>query len=107
MEMNKLAVDIGKEFGSPLGQGKTLGDLVSIVVSASFVIAGVILLFFLVAGGISIIAGAGNDNPEQLEKGKKAATSAVIGFIIVFVAYWIIRIIEAMTGVPFITAPGI
>ncbi len=104
--MDKLAVDIGSTFNSPLGQGKTLGDLVSVVVSASFVIAGVILLFFLVVGGISIIAGAGNDNPEQLEKGKKAATSAVIGFIIVFVAYWVIRIIEAMTGVPFITAPG-
>lgn len=105
--MDKLAVSIGEEFGSPIGQTITLGNLVSIVISASFVIAGIILLFFLVIGGISIIAGAGNDNPEQMEKGKKAATSAVIGFIIVFVAYWIIRIIEAMTGVNFITAPGI
>jgi hypothetical protein len=104
--MNKLAINIGEEFGSPIGQTVTIGNLVSIVISASFVIAGIILLFFLVIGGIGIIAGAGNDNPEQLEKGKKAVTSAVVGFIIVFVAYWVIRIIEVMTGVPFITAPG-
>jgi hypothetical protein len=107
MEINKLAVDIGRDFGSPIGQTVSLGNIVSIVISASFALAGVILLLFLIVGGISIIAGAGNDNPEQMEKGKKAATSAVVGFIIVFVAYWVIRIIEVMTGTDFITAPGI
>lgn len=51
--------------------------------------------------------GAGNDNPEQAAKGKKAVTSAVIGVIIIITAYLIIRIIEVMTGSNFITQPGI
>jgi hypothetical protein len=51
--------------------------------------------------------GAGKNDPEQAAKGKKAATTALIGFIIVFAAYWIVRIIELIFGVPFITQPGV
>lgn len=105
--MNNLALDIGSTFGSPFGQSKTLGDLVSLVLRSSFVIAGVLILFFLVMGGIQIIAGAGKDSPETAAKGKQAVTAAVIGFVIVFVAYWIVRIIELIAGTPFITQPGI
>ncbi len=105
--MNKLAVDIGTSFGSPFGQGKSIGDLVSTLVTAAMVLAGVIALFLLVLGGIGIIAGAGSDNPQQVESGKKAVTYAVIGFILVFVAYWVVRIIEIIVGTPFITSPGI
>lgn len=106
--MNKIAqgVSIGETFGSPFGQTTGLGDLVSVIVSNALVIAGVILLFFFIFGGISMIAGAGRDNPEQAAKGKQAVTSALIGFIIVFAAYWIVRLIEIITGVSFITAPG-
>lgn len=104
--MNKLAVDIGTEFGSPLGRNITIGNLVSSVVSGAIAIAGIIIIFLLIMGGIGIIAGAGSENPEQVAKGKQAITWAVIGFIIVFVAYWIIRIIEIITGVPFVTAPS-
>lgn len=104
--MNNLAVDIGGAFGSPFGQGRTLGDLVSLVLRSSFVLAGVIILFFFVLGGFQMIAGAGQSNPETAAKGKQAISSAVIGFIIVFVAYWIVRIIELIVGTPFITAPG-
>jgi len=49
-------------------------------------------------GGIGMIAGAGNSNPEQAGKGRQAATSAVVGFIIVFAAYWIMQLIEILTG---------
>ncbi len=104
--MNKLALDIGNTFGSPFGQTKSIGDLVSVLLKGSMAVAGVIILFFLVFGGISMIAGAGSDNPDQMAKGKQALTAAGIGFIIVFVAYWIIRIIEVIAGRPFITAPG-
>lgn len=100
-------IPIGKTFGSPFGQEKGLADLVSVIVSSAFAIASVILLFFFIFGGISMIAGAGQDNPERAAKGKQAVTSAAIGFIIIFVAYWIVRLIEITIGVNFITAPGI
>jgi len=102
-----IGVPIGPTFGSPFGQTKTIGDLVSILLRGSLVVSGVIILFFLVFGGISIIAGAGSNNPEQAAKGKQAITAAAIGFVIVFVAYWIVRIIEVVTGTPFITSPSL
>ncbi|MCK4588586.1 hypothetical protein KAT60_02095 [Candidatus Woesebacteria bacterium] len=104
--MEKIAqIDIGKEFGSPFGKDYGLADLVSIILSNALVVAGIILLFLLIFGGISMIMGAGQDNPEAAAKGKQAATSAVIGFIIIFAAYWIIQIIETVTGLN-ILEPG-
>lgn len=95
-------------FDSPFGKtgGKTIGDLISLGLKISFVVAGLILLFFIIIGGISIIAGAGGNDPEKAKKGQQAVTSALIGFVIIFVAYWIVRLIEVITGIPFITNPG-
>lgn len=104
--MNKLAVDIGTSFNSPFGQEKGIGDLVSVIISNVLVVAGIILVFFFVFGGISMIAGSGQDNPEKAAKGKQAATSALIGFIIIFAAYWIIKIIESITGLAILN-PGL
>ncbi|OGM10796.1 hypothetical protein A2Z22_02830 [Candidatus Woesebacteria bacterium RBG_16_34_12] len=98
--MDKIAVvNIADIFQSPFGHpGFGLGVLVSIIVSNAMIIASLILLFLLIFGGISIIIGAGAGNPESTAKGKKAATSALIGFLIIFAAYWIIQIIEKITG---------
>ena len=103
--MEKIAVDIGESFGSPFGQTYGLADLVSVILSNAIVVAGIILLFLLIFGGVSMIIGAGQDNPEAAGKGKQAATAAVIGFIIIFAAYWIIQIIETITGLD-ILKPG-
>ena len=98
--MNKLAqVPIGRTFNSPIGQSVGFADLVSIILSNALVIAGVIMLFLIIGGGIAIISGAGQDNPERAARGKQAVTSAIIGFIIIFTTYWIIQLIEIITGV--------
>lgn len=105
--MNKLTlVDISTEFNSPLGQTKGVNDIVSVLLNSAIAIAGVILLFLLIGGGLKIITGAGNSDPKSTADGKQAVTYALIGFIIVFTAYWIVRIIELIIGVPFVTAPG-
>lgn len=105
--MNRLAVNIGENFGSPLGTKVGIGALVGNTISIVMAIAGIALLFLLVGGGFAMIQGAGSDNPEQAQKGKQAATAAVIGFVVVIAAYWIVRLIEVLLGgEPFITAPG-
>lgn len=75
-----------------------LASLVSLIVRGSLVLAGIILLFYFIFGGISMIAGAGGSDPQKLEQGKKAATTALIGFIIVFAAYWIVKLIGQIIG---------
>lgn len=103
--MYKLAqVDIGNTFfgGGASPQLRTLtgvGGLVSLALRIAFVAAGILVLFFIIFGGYSLIASAGTNNPEQAARGKQAATAAVIGFAIVFCAYWIVQLIEALTGV--------
>lgn len=98
--MGKLAFNIGQAFSGPsfLTNLTGVGTLVSIIVSNAVVIAGIIMLFLIVLGGISMISGAGSNNPQKVAQGKQTATIAVIGFIIIFAAYWIVQIIEKMTG---------
>jgi hypothetical protein len=97
--LNKIAqVQIGPTFGSLFGQTKGIADFVSIILSNAVAIAGVMLLFLLIFGGISIMIGSGSGNKEDIGKGKKAVTAAVAGFLIIFCAYWIIRIVEIITG---------
>ncbi len=106
--MNKLAsIDIEESFLN--GSGQNLSDITSVnnyvsaIVTSAISIAGIILLFLLIGGGIGMIAGAGKSDPQSIEKGKKAATSALIGFIVVFCAYWIVKLIESITGLSLIS----
>ena len=83
-----------------------MADFVSVILFNAIAIASIILLFLLVFGGISMIIGAGQSNPESTAKGKKAITSALIGFLIIFTAYWIIQIVGRIAGLNIIDPPG-
>ncbi len=100
--MNKLAIEIGSQFlgGSEgkLGDPQYVGIYTSAIISGAISIAGIILLFLLIAGGVGIISGAGKNDPKAIESGKKTATSALIGFVVVFSAYWIVKLVESITG---------
>ena len=97
--MNKVAqVQIGSIFQPNWGKTLGLGNLVSVILSNAVVLAAIILFILIVAGGIMIIAGAGSGNKEGIGKGKAAVTAAVIGFVIVFIAYWIILIMQRVFG---------
>ena len=96
-------VNIGQTFNSPFGQTSTLADLISLIVRLGFVISGILILFFIIFAGFQIVAGAGGNNPDAAKKGQQAATSAAIGFVIVFAAYWIVRLIEVIIKVNIIS----
>jgi hypothetical protein len=51
----------------------------------------------LLAGGFTMLSSA--SNPEAADKGKQQITTALIGFIIIFAAYWIVQIVEIVLGV--------
>jgi len=101
-----LALDIGKEFQVKPGQGietatgfGSIGEIISNLLPNIYILAGLILFILLIVGGFGFIMGAGQENPERAKKGKQAITAALIGFAVIFASYWIIRIIEIMTGV--------
>jgi len=88
-----------KDIFGPAKAFDTFGALVTIIVKNAFVIAGVIAFLLLVFGAFTIIMGAGAGDTKQLEKGKQAITGAVIGLIVVIGSFWIVQILETLTGI--------
>jgi len=104
-------VDFGEETKINPTQGisdpphfQTVGGLISAILPNLYVAAGLILLFFLIFGGVMVILGAGKGESQQAEQGKKIITRTIIGFLIIFLSYWIIRIIEIITGVKILSS---
>lgn len=103
--MNKLAFSISDAFfgnSAPVALRNQTGisQIVSLFLRASFSLAGIVLLFFFIMGGIGLIGSAGKTDPGKAEQAKKTITSAVIGFVIVFASYWIVKLIEQLLGIP-------
>jgi hypothetical protein len=103
-------VYIGNEWilrnGQPIGtatQFRTPGALITIILKNVFMLAGVLLLVMIILGGVSYISGAGNNDPKKTAAAKQTMTNAIIGFLIIFTSYWIIKIIETITGLKIIS----
>ena len=101
--MNKLAqVSIGSTFLGNTTNFQDLGSvgsIVSLFLKISFVLAGLILLFYFILGGIGMIGSAGKSDPKAAEQAKATITSAVIGFVVVFTAYWIVKLLGTLFGI--------
>lgn len=74
--------------------------LVNLIVTNLFVIAGVIFFLFIIVAGFKFITGG----QKGAEDAKNILTTALLGFIVMFSAYWIIQIVALLTGV---TIPGV
>lgn len=107
-----LAFDIGQEFklGGQTGIGgatgyRSIGQLISVILPNVYVIAGVILFLIFVFWGIRYLTSGGN--PEETAKANKAITTALIGFVIVFASYWLIQIVQIITGLNILGGGGL
>jgi hypothetical protein len=76
----------------------TLGAFISLLLKNVFTLAGIILLALLVFGGLTFILGAGSGDAKKAEQAKSAITSSLIGFLVIFASFFIIQIIEVITG---------
>jgi len=80
-------------------ENKTIGDIIGGLLPYIYVVAGLILLLMLIAGGIGLMTSAGNPDKSKVAYGK--ITGALIGFLIIFVSYFIAKIVEVLLGVSF------
>lgn len=90
-------VNIGQAFFSGHTQINSVGQLVSALLPNVYLFASILLFLYAAVGGFMIITGAGD--ADSTENGKSALTNAIIGFVIIFVSYWIIQIVEVITGI--------
>ena len=106
-------VNIGNEWllgpGNPISgasQFSSPGALISILLKNIYMVAGVLLFLLLIFGGISIIMSAGGGDAKKTAQGQKAITAALIGFLVIFASYWIVQIIQFITGVNILNNPS-
>ncbi|MFH0863763.1 MAG: pilin [Candidatus Gottesmanbacteria bacterium] len=74
-----------------------LGTIVTELLRYLFPIAGLLLFAYLIMGGFSYLTSAGD--PKAMEQAKGKVTNAIVGFIIIFVAFWVVQILEFMFGI--------
>lgn len=69
------------------------GDLLKRIIETMLFFAGGIATLFLIVGGYRYVTSTGNE--EAMEKAKKTVTSAVIGIVIIVMAFAIVAIVNA------------
>lgn len=74
--------------------GEDVGGIISSLLPTLLTLAGIILFGMLVGGGFTMLAGAADK--ESQEKGKKMITNALLGFAIIFLAFWIGQILQVI-----------
>lgn len=90
--INGICVPKGNFPVGSVAGSKTLVGLILLVLQYLLILSGLVAVLALVIGGFWYITAAGNE--EQAEKGRKALTNAIIGMVIIIMAYAIVNILS-------------
>jgi hypothetical protein len=71
--------------------GGSLESLIQTVINAVLLIAGVVAVIYLIVGGYQYITSGGN--AEQAQSGRTTVLNAIIGLVIIFAAFVIVRFV--------------
>lgn len=82
----------------PARANLTIADIISILLPYLFILAGLMLFIYLILGGFQLMTSSGD--PKKTEAAKGKITSAVIGFIIIFISFWLVQILQTIFGLP-------
>lgn len=89
--LEQLESEMGLEFA-----GGKIGQIISEFIKYLFPLAGILLLLYLIYGGFSLMTSGGD--PKAVQGAKSKITNALVGFVIIFVAYWIVQFVASMLG---------
>lgn len=78
------------------GSKNTIGQTIGFVVAAAFIIAVLVALLFLIWGGIKWITSGGDK--AGVEAARNQIIAAVIGLIVVFLAFFILNLVLGLFG---------
>ena len=87
----------GVSIQGPLVGYNTIGDIINNVVPFVISIAGILLFFILMWGGYDYIMSQGT--PEKLKTANAKITAAIVGFVLLILAFLITRIISYVFGI--------
>jgi len=81
---------------APIRNWRNIGDIVSSLLSYIFPIAGLLTFIYLIYGGFHLMTAQGDEN--GVKEAKAKITNALIGFLVIFLAYWIVQALEIILG---------
>lgn len=76
---------------------QSLGDVVSRALAYILPLAGLILFGMILISGFQLLTSAGE--PKKMDSAKQRLTWAIIGFVVLFVAFWLMKAIEFILGI--------
>lgn len=99
---NLLAqLKVGKDIVNPPAGSQTdlgdLGALVSRLLQYLLPLSGLILFAMIIISGFKLLTSAGN--PKGIEEAKQRLQWSIVGFLVVFAAFWLMRILEFLLGI--------
>lgn len=74
-----------------------MGEIISEILPYIIGIAGLALFVMLIWGGITLMTAAGD--PAKSKAGYGRISSGLIGFLIIFVTYFVVQIVEVVLGI--------
>lgn len=85
-------------FGDP--ESRTFGSLFNrALTTVVFPLAGIILFILLLWGGLQMLSASVAGKQNLVDLGKKKITSAIIGFVLLFISFWLWRLVEILLGI--------
>jgi len=75
----------------------TISAIVAKAFPFIFALAGVGLLLMIIAAGFTLMTSAGDS--KKMEAGKNRLTFAIVGFLVIFTAFWVVQLLGTMFGV--------
>lgn len=93
-----LTIPGGVSIPNPVGfKFNKIGAILNEAIPFIFAFAGIGLLLMLLSAGFNFLTSAGD--PKKLEAGKQRLTNALVGFLIIFVAYWAVQMAGVIFGI--------
>ncbi len=77
--------------------GTSLGEILARVIDALLLFAGAVAVLFLIIGGFRYVVSTGN--PDQVDAARKTILYAILGLVIIFIAFVLTRLIQDYLGV--------
>src|SRR5581483_5322004 len=92
-----VCLEPNNNFNTGVAGSSTLPGLVVNVIQLILIFSGSVAVLVLIYGGFLYLTSAGNE--EQGEKGKSAFLNAVLGLVVIVLAFTIVRVISStLTG---------
>lgn len=91
-------VDISQTNVNPVAKFSNIGTILNQVLPTLMVVASLVALALLIFGALTYVTSSGEQ--EKVQKARKTITYSILGLVLIFLSYLMVRIVSFITGIP-------